>query len=70
MANKLMYILNDNTQNYLFCSLKLVAETFELNTQLNESTNQNSRLLSQLIRKHYHENLETSVRNSYCSLSL
>ena len=29
IANKLMYIPNDDTQNYLFCSLKLVVEMFE-----------------------------------------
>ena len=29
MADKLMYIPNDDTQNYPFCSLQLVAETFE-----------------------------------------
>ena len=39
MADKLMYIPND-TQNYLFCSIKLQVEAFELNTQLNKPTNQ------------------------------
>ena len=29
MADKLMYILNDNTQNYPFCRLRLVVETFK-----------------------------------------
>ena len=28
MANKLMYISNVNTQNYPFCRLQLVVETF------------------------------------------
>ena len=28
MTDKLMYIPNDNTQNYLFCRLQLVVETF------------------------------------------
>ena len=28
MADKLMYIPNDKTQNYPFCRLKLVVETF------------------------------------------
>ena len=37
MANKLMYIPNDNTQNYHSCRLQLVVDT-----QLNKSTNQNS----------------------------
>ena len=29
MANKLMYIPNDDTQNCPFCKLKLLVETFE-----------------------------------------
>ena len=29
MADKFIYIPNDNTQNYPFCTLKLVVETFE-----------------------------------------
>ena len=41
MADKLMYIPNDDTQNYLFCRLKLMVIK-RLNTQLNESNNQNS----------------------------
>ena len=28
MADKLMYIQNDDTQNYPFCRLQLVADTF------------------------------------------
>ena len=28
MANKLMYIPNDNTQNYPFCRLQLVVENY------------------------------------------
>ena len=28
MADKLMYIANDDTQNYPFCRLQLVVETF------------------------------------------
>ena len=38
MADKLMYIHNDYTRNYPFCRLKLL----RLNTQLNETNNQNS----------------------------
>ena len=37
MANKFMYIQNDDTQNYPFCRLQLVVDT-----QLIEPTNQNS----------------------------
>ena len=29
MADELMYIHNDDTQNYPFCRLQLVVETFE-----------------------------------------
>ena len=32
MADKLMYIRNDDSQNYRFCRLKLVVETFEHST--------------------------------------
>ena len=32
MADKLMYIPNDNTHNYPFCRLQLVFETFEHST--------------------------------------
>ena len=38
MADKLMYIPNDDTQNYPLCRLKLLVEKFELN----KPTNQNS----------------------------
>ena len=53
MADKLMYIPNDDSQNYPICKLKLVVET--LNTELNKSTNQKSlkspKLLSQRIEE-------------------
>ena len=39
MADKFMYIPNDDTQNYTFCRLKLVVE--HQNTQLNKPTNHN-----------------------------
>ena len=42
MADKLMYIQNDDTQTYHFCKLQFVIK--HLNTQLNETTNQNSLL--------------------------
>ena len=57
MADKLMYIPSDDTQNYRFCRLKLVAET--LNDQLNKSTNQN--LISP--KKSYSKTLGTSIIN-------
>ena len=31
MVDKMIYISNDDTQNYPFCTLKLVVETYELN---------------------------------------
>ena len=40
MSDKLMYIPNVNKQNYLFCILQLVVESFD--TKLNKPTNQNS----------------------------
>ena len=39
MPYKLMYIFNDDTQNYPFYRFQLVVGTFD--TQLNELTNQN-----------------------------
>ena len=40
MANKLMNIPNDDTQNYPFCRIELMFKT--LYALLNEPTNQNS----------------------------
>ena len=40
MYDKLIYIPNDDTQNYPFYRLQLMVE--KLDTQLNELTNQNS----------------------------
>ena len=61
MADKLMYIPNDDTQNYHFCRLQLVVETFI--TQLNFPSNQNSEkasiVLSQPIGKRYYKTLGT-----------
>ena len=38
MADKLMYIPNDDTQNYPFCNLQLVVETFgHLTRRTNQS---------------------------------
>ena len=39
LADKLMYILNYNTQNYPFCRLQLRLKS--LDTQLNKPTNKN-----------------------------
>ncbi len=66
MADKLMYITNDDTQNYNFRKKNLQLK--RLNTKLNESTNQTSlkslKLLSQRIGKRYYKTLETSAINS------
>ena len=40
MSDKLVYIPNDDTQNYSLCRLQLVVETFE--TQLNKPTKRSS----------------------------
>ena len=40
MADKLMYIVNDDTQNYPLCRFELVQWLKRMNTQLNEVTNQ------------------------------
>ena len=66
MADKLMYIPNDDTQNYSLRRLQLMVEMFK--HILNESTNQNSvkaaKLVSQRIGKRYCKTLGTSVINS------
>ena len=63
MADKILYIPNDDTQNEPVFRLQLVFETC-LPTELNEPTNQNQlknpRLLSQRIRKLYYKTLGTS----------
>ena len=41
MADKFMYIPNDNTQNYLFCRLQLVIKC--LDTQPTEPTKKNKK---------------------------
>ena len=62
MDDKFMYIPNDDTQNYLFCRLKLVVETFKHSTVW--AIQSNPKFLSQRIRKRYHKSLGTSVINS------
>ena len=66
MADKLMYIPNDVTQNYPFCRLQLVIDMFGHLT-INEIKIlikiqlKSPRLLSQRIRKRYYKTLVTSV---------
>ena len=61
MADRLMYIPNDETQNYPFCRLQLVVA-------LNEPTNQNSMKVLKVVKptnkKIYYKALRTSVINS------
>ena len=63
MADKLMYMPNDVTQNYLFCKFQLVIETFD--TQHFELTNQNSKVLKvgkPTYMKCYHKTLEPNKK--------
>ena len=46
-----MYIFNDDTQNYPFCILQLVVETFGLNEQTYQNLKKFPKLLSQPIRE-------------------
>ena len=45
MVDKLIYIPNDDTQNYPFCRLLLVVDN-----QLNETTNQNTTKVPKVIK--------------------
>ena len=61
VANTLMFIPNENIQNYQFCRLQLEVKT--LDTQRNESNNKNllksPKLFSQQIRKQCYKTLGT-----------
>ena len=69
MADKLIHILNDDTQNYPSCRLQI--EIKHLDTQLIESTKQKSKmslkLLNQGIRKRHYKTLWSSVINNLIS---
>ena len=70
MADKLMYVPNDDTQNYPFSRLLWVVETFGHSTKLNKLIviqYKSPRLLSQRLRKRYYKTLGTSVINSKMS---
>ena len=60
MADKLMYIPNDDTQNYLFCILQLIVERLDTQLKFNKSL---PKFLSQQL-EHYYKTLGTSVINS------
>ena len=49
MTNKLMYIANNDSQNYPFCRLHEVVESLE--TQLNEPTKQNSTKVPKVVKQ-------------------
>ena len=59
MADKFIYIPNDDTQNYPFCTLKLVFETFDLIKQANQNSIKVLKVLSQR-RKKLLQNFEDS----------
>ena len=70
MANKLMWISNDDTQKYPFCRLQFVVETFGHSTLW---TNQSKftevpKVIKPTIKKTCHKTLGTIVRNSQLSL--
>ena len=66
MADKLMYIPNDDTQTYPFCRLQYRLK--RLDFQLNEPANQNSikgtKVFKPTNKKRYYKTLRTSVINS------
>ena len=64
MADELMYIPNNDTQNYPYCRLQLVVRTLNLINQQIKIQLKSPKLLSQLIRKRYYKTLGTSVINS------
>ena len=67
MANNLMYIPNDDTQNYHICRLQLLVKMFghsTFRTKQSKFNNKSPKLSSQLIRKSYYKTLGTKVINS------
>ena len=56
MADKLMYIPNDDAQNYPLCKLQFTVETFE------HKIEKSPKLLSQRMRKRYYKVLGASVK--------
>ena len=61
MGDKLMYISNNEIQNYPFYILKLVVKTFELYWTNQLKFNKVSKLVNQQQRKRYYKTLGTSV---------
>ena len=65
MANKLIYIPNDNTQNYPLCSDNQWLK--RLDSQLHELTNKNSIEVPKVVKPTNKKTLGTSVINSLMS---
>ena len=66
MADKLMYITNNDTQNYPFCRLQLKGLDSKLFKPFKIQL-KSPKLLSQSIRKNYYKTLGTNVINSSMS---
>ena len=66
MFDKLLYISNDDTQQYPFCRLKLVVETMT-HSKVDKPKNQNSVKVSKVVKptnkKHYCITLRTRMIN-------
>ena len=58
MADKLMYIPNNDNQNYPFCRLQLKVKTLEINNHLTGLTNQNSTKVTKVVRPTNKKNFE------------
>ena len=71
MAYKFLYFPNEVVQNYPFCILQLVIETFEhLNLWINKPKFiQSPKFLSEQIRKHNHKTLRGLINSLLCHLS-
>ena len=63
MVNKLMYIPNEDTQNYPLCRLQLGVETLDTNKS-NLIKSPQGKVDNQRIGKRYYNTLGTSVKNS------
>ena len=71
MADELIYIPNYDSQNYLFCRLKLLVETFEHSTLLTKQSKftEVPKISKQTNKKTFYKTLGTSVINAHCPLS-
>ena len=69
MADKLMYIPRDDTQEYTFCILKIVVEPFEHSTSYYNQSKfiKVTKVVKPTNKKTYYKALGTSVINSLLS---